>query len=188
MSLHCLFERPVVYARIDYALHQRPSVVVFDISPPSVLRNGELVAESLLFEVPDGKVVRISQKVSQMHLFHMLLEKLIHHNSAKAFDLLRRFNGAKSYFCEALLYVRPETNSSTTSPSRTHTSDMWFLSNTSRVMYVSGILATALQTQASSLLAILDSGAYCHLSQVRTMVCWSSPSSPRYLLPTRPNE
>ena len=48
------------------ALHDRPSLVIFDIARPETPVERHICGESLLFEVPDRIVVSIGEEVSNI--------------------------------------------------------------------------------------------------------------------------
>jgi hypothetical protein len=58
-----LWSTQKVHMVVDKAFHQRAAIVVLDEPHPAILRHHHLLAEALLLEVANGKVVCICEKV-----------------------------------------------------------------------------------------------------------------------------
>ena len=90
----------VAHAGQHGALHYSAAFVVLDVPHPDLLVEGDLLSESLFFEVPDGVVVRVRQEVHHIaRRLHVVLE-VGHHVCAITLNLLVATNGTENDFGE----------------------------------------------------------------------------------------
>ena len=93
------------------ALHYRSTLVVLDVSHPFRFLQSDFFCESLFFEISDGVVVRVREKVHDIGGGLDIVLQVIHHMRAISFDLLIRGYRAKDNLGECSSLERPVCDS-----------------------------------------------------------------------------
>ena len=121
----------VINSFVYFALHHSRSTVILDESFPAGLWHLEMLRESLLTEVLDSIVVRVSNEVLDANVLGMGLQA-VHQPGSVPFHLLRGRDCEEDYFCESLRVERTE-DAATKDSRSTSQSSAWLLELCSRI-------------------------------------------------------
>lgn len=111
LLLDCIWDINIINILINWALHHRTSIIVLDVSLPSILWHSRWLCKSLLPEIFNSIIIRISQKVIQSLLLSMILQ-FIHQSCPIPLDLLWCSNRQEDYLSKLLWFEWSEDTSS----------------------------------------------------------------------------